>query len=60
MGPTAVVKFANLFEFDSTDLNLKLASDFPRVLGKTSSTTLRPLENRQVALVSTKSWFHQF
>ena len=31
MGPTAVVKFANLFEFDSTALDLKLASDFPRV-----------------------------
>ena len=54
MGPTAVVKFATLFEFDSTHLDLKLASDFPRVLGKTSSTTLRPLENRHVALVSTK------
>jgi hypothetical protein len=59
MGPTAVVKFATLFEFDSTHLDLKLASDFPRVLGKTSSTTLRPLENRHVALVSTKGWFHQ-
>ena len=31
MGPTALVRFTNLFEFDSTDLDLKIASDFPRV-----------------------------
>ena len=30
MRPTALERVVNLFEFDSTDLGLKIASNFPR------------------------------
>ena len=32
MESTAVVRFSNLFEVDSTDLDLKMAPDFPIVV----------------------------
>ena len=34
MEPTAVVRFSNLFEVDSTHLDLNMAPDFPRVVKK--------------------------
>ena len=32
MESTAVVRFSNLFEVDSTDLDLNMAPDFPRAV----------------------------
>jgi hypothetical protein len=53
-GTPAVVSFSNLFEFDSTDLDLNMASDFPRVVRINLKDNAEDMRNRPRF---DKSWF---